>query len=279
MRAIVLLVVSLVAFLLGSGCVQGPVPSADENLSISVTIPPLAEMVEAIGGDHVRVTIILPPGADPHSYELTPSQLVAISDADVVVAAGSRLPFEDRLLESLTGIRPNLTVVNASEGIALLDNDPHYWLTPRNAKVMVDNIASALCAKDSSRCGTYTANRDAYRNRLDEADVRIRATLAQARINTFLVVHSAWRYFAVEYELTEIAIEEEGKEPSAARLAELVRIAREKGIRVVFVEPQFSTRTAETMAAQINGTVVRIDDLARNYVENLEQVATALKEA
>jgi len=279
MKARVLLVVSLVALLLGSGCVQGPVPSADENLSISVTIPPLAEMVEAIGGDHVRVTVILPPGADPHSYELTPSQLVAISDADVVVAAGSRLPFEDRLLESLTGIRPNLTVVNASEGIALLDNDPHYWLTPRNAKVMVDHIAFTLCAKDSSRCGTYTANRDAYRNRLDEADVRIRDTLAQARINTFLVVHSAWRYFAGEYGLTEIAIEEEGKEPSAARLAELVRIAREKGIRVVFVEPQFSTRTAETMAAQINGTVVRIDDLARNYEENLEQVATALREA
>jgi zinc transport system substrate-binding protein len=144
---------------------------------------------------------------------------------------------------------------------------------------MVNNTASALCAQDPPHCEGFQLNRDAYLERIDQADTEIRAILATARITTFLVVHPAWGYFAEEYGLTQLAIEEEGKEPSAAELAALVETVQEKGIRVVFVEPQFSTREAEILAAQINGRVEKLDPLARNFLENMVTVAHTLQEA
>jgi zinc transport system substrate-binding protein len=246
---------------------------------VAVGIPPLAEFAEAVGGDRVRVTVILPAGADPHTFEPTPQEVVDISKSDLILAVGSHLPFEDRLLQGLSGIQPTPTVVNLSEGIILIDQDPHDWLSLVNARSMVNITADAFCARDPEHCATYHTNRDVYLLKLQETDDRIRATLGRARTTTFLVVHPAWGYFAREYGLTQLAIEEEGKEPSAPELAQLVTTAREAGVRVVFVEPQFSTREAEILAVQINGSVEIIDPLARDYVDNLVHVAQVLQEA
>jgi len=205
--------------------------------------------------------------------------VVNVGRADLILAVGSGLPFENRLLQGLTGFQPAPTVVNLSEGIELIDQDPHDWLSITNAGIMVNNTADAFCARDPAHCRMYSANRDTYLTRLQGADIRIRATLAQARITTFLVVHPAWGYFAREYDLTQIAIEEEGKEPTASEVAALIETARNEGVRVVFVEPQFSTREADIFAAQLNGSVVSINPLDENYIDNLEQVAQALQEA
>jgi zinc transport system substrate-binding protein len=264
--------------MLACGCLQGPA-SPERNISVAVGIPPLAEFVEAVGGEEVQVQVLLPPGADPHTYEPTPAELAQLSRVDLIIAVGSHLPFEDRLLQRFNGTRTGPVVVNASEGIELRDQDPHDWLSLSNARRMVNNTASALCAQDPPHCEGFQLNRDAYLERIDQADTEIRAILATARITTFLVVHPAWGYFAEEYGLTQLAIEEEGKEPSAAELAALVETVQEKGIRVVFVEPQFSTREAEILAAQINGRVEKLDPLARNFLENMVTVAHTLQEA
>ena len=279
MKSALMLYFCVVIILLGTGCVQESAPEGEGKITVAVGIPPLAEFVEAVGGDRVQVTVILPPGANPHAYEPTPAQIVEITKADLVIAVGSHLPFEDQILTRLSELRPRQMVVNASESIVLIDQDPHDWLTPANARVMVNTITTALCTKEPSHCESFLSNRDAYQKGLDETDIEIRNTLSTARVTTFLVVHSAWQYFAREYGMTEIAIEEEGKEPSASRLAQLVETARDEDIRVVFVEPQFSTREAEILAQQINGTVVRLNDLARDYRANLERVARALSEA
>jgi zinc transport system substrate-binding protein len=278
LRALFLSCLCIAGLLLGAGCVGGE-QAASSNLSVAVGIPPLEEFARAVGGDQVRVSVILPPGADPHTFEPTPQQIVNVSRVHLILAVGSGLPFEDRLLQGLTGFQPAPKVVNLSEGIELIDQDPHDWLSVTNARKMVNSTTDAFCAQDPVHCGTFSANRDIYLFRLQEADARIRATLAQARITSFLVVHPAWGYFAREYGLTEIAIEKEGKEPTASEVAQLIETARSEGIRVVFVEPQFSTREADILAAQLNGTVTVIDPLAQNYIDNLEQVAKALQEA
>jgi zinc transport system substrate-binding protein len=279
MRVFLLCCLCGIALVLSTGCVNSSQYSGSGNLSVAVGIPPLAEFAQAVGGDQVRVTVILPAGADPHTFEPTPQEVVEISRADLILAVGSHLPFEDRLLEGFTGLQPAPAVVNLSEGITIMDRDPHDWLSIPNARTMVNTTAEAFCAKDPAHCGIFLANRDAYLSGLQEADNHIRATLAEARITTFLVVHPAWGYFAREYSLTELAIEEEGKEPSASELAAIVQTAQAIGVRVVFVEPQFSTREADILAAQINGSVEVLDPLAGDYVANLERVAHALQEA
>lgn len=279
MRAILSVCLCSVVLLLTAGCIGSPQYNGSGNLSVAVGIPPLAEFAEVVGGDQVRVTVILPAGADPHTFEPTPREVVDISRADLILAVGSHLPFEDRLLQGLTGIQSAPTVVNLSEGVTPIDQDPHDWLSLVNARSMVNITTDAFCAKDRAHCGAYSINRDAYLSKLQGADDRIRGTLAQARITTFLVVHPAWGYFAREYGLTELAIEEEGKEPSPSELARLVQIARDAGVRVVFAEPQFSRREADTFAAQINGRVETIDPLAKDYVDNLVRVAQLLQEA
>jgi zinc transport system substrate-binding protein len=244
-----------------------------------VGIPPLKEFAKAVGGDRVQVTVILPAGADPHTFDIPPKEVVDISQADLILAVGSHLPFEDRLLQGFSGLQPAPTIVNLSEGISLIDQDPHDWLSLANARQMVNTTARAYCARDPAHCDLYLTNRDRYLSRLQEADDRIRATLAGARITTFLVVHPAWGYFAREYGLTELAIEKEGKEPSASELAGLVETARLTGVQVVFVEPQFSRREADILAAQIHGRVEILDPLAADYLDNLERVAEALRDA
>jgi zinc transport system substrate-binding protein len=264
--------------LLGAGCIGGQ-PQESGNFSVAAGIPPLGEFARAVGGDLVQVSVILPPGADPHTYEPTPQQIVNVSSADLILAVGSGLPFEERLLQGLSGFQTAPPVINLSAGITLIDQDPHDWLSIPNARKMVNHTTDAFCARDPPHCALFSANRDAYLARLQEADGHIRADLDQARITTFLVVHPAWEYFARDYNLTQIAIEQEGKEPSAQDIARLIQTAREAGVRVVFVEPQFSKREAEILAAQINGTVETIDPLAGDYVDNLERVARALQEA
>jgi zinc transport system substrate-binding protein len=280
MKFLVLCSLCVAALLLATGCTTNPPQySGSGNLSVAVGIPPFEEFVNAVGGDQVRVTVILPPGADPHTFEPPPQDVVDISRADLILAVGSHLPFEDRLLQGFTGLQPAATVVNLSEGITFVDRDPHVWLSLANARLMVNTTAEAFCTKDPAHCDTFLVNRDAYLSRLRDADERIRETLNGTRITTFLVVHPAWGYFARECGLTELAIAEEGKEPSASELAALVEVARNTGVRVVFVEPQFSRREADILAAQINGRVETIDPLARDYIDNLERVAEALRDA
>ncbi len=280
MKALLLCCAGAIALLLVCGCTGNPPPNTGNGtLKVAVGIPPLAEFAEAVGGDQVQVTVILPAGADPHTFEPTPQEVVEIGGADLILSVGSHLPFEDRLVQGFTGLQHPPVVVNLSEDIVLIDRDPHDWLSPANARKMVNATTEALCSKDPAHCGVFQVHRNTYLSRLQEADGEIRATLSGARLRTFLVVHPAWGYFAREYDLTELAIQEEGKEPSAPELALLIQKARELGIRVVFVEPQFSSREADILAAQINGRVEEIDPLAGDYIDNLEQVALRLKDA
>ncbi len=261
-------------FLVFSGCIAEP--EQGETILIAVSIPPLATFAEQVGGDRVDVRILLPPGADPHTYEPAPRDLVEISKADLLVIAGSGLAFERRLIERWTDLQFDLPQVNASRGIAISDQDPHVWLSPPNARRMVENIRDALCTQDPAHCDAYTHAAEQYTINLTELDRSLRSRLDMSPRKQFIVVHPAWGYFAREYGCTQLAIEEEGKEASATHLADLIETARREGIRVVIVEPQFRSREAEVLAQAIQGTVIQIDPLSRDYQTALNQMAEAV---
>jgi zinc transport system substrate-binding protein len=143
---------------------------------------------------------------------------------------------------------------------------------------MVGSVRDALIAKDPQREKMYRKNAEAYIKELSKLDAEIKEKLARKQNRIFMVFHPSWGYFARDYDLKEISIEIEGKEPTIAGLKKVIDKAKETGVKEIFASPQFSQRSAEVVAKEINGRVVSVDPLSKNYVENLKYIADILKE-
>jgi len=151
--------------------------------------------------------------------------------------------------------------------------DPHIWLSPQRVKIQAQNIYQGLVQLDPANQAEYKQNLEQFIAEIDQLDQEIRKNLAPIQNRQFIVFHPAWGYFAKDYDLEQIPIEVGGQEPSAAELAELVKKTQTEGIKVIFAQYQFSARTAETIAREIDGEVKFIDPLAANWSENLLQVS------
>jgi len=268
-------------------CCAGQHPPEKESLSVMVTIPPLAEFVEKVGGSAVQVKIMVPPGASPHTYEPTPGQLKEVSEAALYVKVGSGIEFELTWLDDLLAMNPSMQVVDCSQGIQLISSgpsdspDPHIWLSPRNAQIMVQTIYEGLLSVDenSEHEASFTANRDAYITELQGLDDELSRVFAAVTPKKIMVLHPAWTYFCKEYGLQQIPIEREGKEPTAQGLTELIEQARTWGITVIVAAPEMNTEPAEIIAREIGGRVVLVSPLEKSYCDMLYTFAHAFTEA
>ena len=250
-----------------------------EKISVVVTIPPQAEFVKRIGGERVEVSSMVPQGANPHTYEPTPSQLMNVSKAEMYVKMGSGIEFEIAWMDKIASMNRNMLIVDCSNGIELLEEDgktdPHIWLSPKNAKIIVENICKGLIQIDPANKTYYERNKEAYLNELDALDKEISQILSNHK--KFIVYHPAWSYFAKDYGLEQISVEEGGKEPSPEHITRIIEEARRNNIKTVFASPQFKEK-AEVIAREIGGRVVEIDPLAENYIENIRNFAKAIAE-
>ncbi|ADE36889.1 metal ABC transporter solute-binding protein, Zn/Mn family [Methanohalophilus mahii] len=276
-----------------SGCMEENDADAggQEKITVAVSVLPQAEFVEKVGGDRVEVVVMIPPGASPHSYEPRPSQLTELSNAEMYAMVGSGIPMEDSMMSKLADLNPDMLVVDCSDGIDFLkeehdhthendhmDLDPHIWTSPDNAKIMVENIYSGLVEIDPENQETYSKNKNTYISELDALDEQIKKNIEGKEGSSFMVYHPAWGYFAERYDLNMVPIETEGKEASARQLSEIITFAKQENITVIFVQAQFSTQSAEAVAEEIDGKVVKVDPLARNYTENMYKVSEAFRE-
>jgi zinc transport system substrate-binding protein len=267
-------------------------PRQTDRIGVVVSILPQAGFVEKVGGDRVEVTVMIPPGASPHTYEPKPSQLAALSRAGMYAAVGSGIEFELAWMDKLRDINPDMLVVDCSRGVELRAMteeeaaaeeeehegehgmmDPHIWTSPVNAQAMVRNICDGLVEVDPGNRSYYESNRDAYLQELTRLDTEIRERLSGLNNRTIMVYHPAFGYFAREYNLTMLLVEKEGKEPTPAGLTRLIEQAKEHNIKVVFAEPQFNPRSAEVIAGAIDGRVIFVDPLLKDYIENLRTIA------
>lgn len=157
--------------------------------------------------------------------------------------------------------------------------DPHTWLNPRLVKVQARTITDALTQADPAGKAVYAKNLAAFLKDLDALDGKLTKALAPVKGKTFLVFHPSWGYFADAYGLEQEPVEIEGKDPSARQLARIIEQAKEEGVRVIFVQPQFSQRSAKRIADAIDGAVLPIDPLARDYLANMEAVARTVSAA
>lgn len=265
-----------------AGC-TGTGRDEDGKIVVAVTIPPEQEFVERVGGDHVRVVLLVPPGADPHTYEPPPGVLADVAKADIYAAVGSGIEFELAWKDKIAALNPEMLVVDCSRGVDPISagegdhagTDPHIWVSPRNAKIMVENIRDGLVEVDPENAADYRRNADAYLQELDALDAEIAGAIAGSGVTKVMVYHSSWAYLARDYGLVEIAIEEEGKEPSPQRIEHLITQAKEEKIGVIFASPEHSTRSAEVVADEIGGTVVEISPLEKDYLANMHRVGSA----
>ncbi|MFQ6122272.1 MAG: metal ABC transporter solute-binding protein, Zn/Mn family [Dehalococcoidales bacterium] len=278
-------VISLVLVLSASTLSCGTREEAGEKVGVVVTILPQVEFVESVGGERVEVSVMVPPGASPHTYEPSPSQMAALSKAEMYAKVGTAVEFELVWMDRLIAINKEMLVVDCSKGVQLIEMvgepedeheheamDPHIWMSPLNVKIMVHNIYEGLVQVDPDNKTYYEQNRDAYLWELSKLDQDIRDGLSGMTNRTFMVYHPAFGYFAKEYNLAMLPIEVEGKEPTASSIAHLIEQAKKHDIKVIFASPQFNPQSAEVIAKAIGGRVVFIDSLAKDYILNMRQL-------
>ena len=270
------------------GC-SGPSSPADERLSVTVSIPPQRFFVQRIAGDRVRVSVMVGAGESPATYEPKPSQLRGLSESAVYVRIG--VPFEDAWMARLAPMMADGEIVHVADGQAMLtisashgDHhhehgvDPHTWLSPRLAAEQAEVVCETLCRLDPAAAGAYRATLAVLVGEIQGLDEELAGRLSAVKGGRFLVFHPSWGYFAHEYGLEQVPIEVGGQEPSAQELAALVRRAEEMDIRVVFVQPEFDTSKAETVAGALGGGIVRVSPLAEDWIENLRGMGRSLEE-
>jgi zinc transport system substrate-binding protein len=263
-----------------------PSAHATAPLGVFVSVLPLRTIVEKIGEGHVHVRAMVQPGQSPHSFEPTPRQVGELAGAALYVRTG--MPFEDIWMARFRAANPRMRVLDARAGIPLrrlvdedgrTRTDPHIWTSPLLAKVIARNVRDALDSLDPAHRRDYDRNCEALVAQLSSLDREIHVTLRHIRSRSFMVYHPAWGYFAEAYDLTQIAVQQEGKEPGAKALAGLIEQARRDGIKVIFVQPELSPRAAEQVARAIGARVETADPLAPNYIDNLRRFARLIAES
>jgi zinc transport system substrate-binding protein len=260
---------------------------ATGDIPVFVSIVPQKYFVEKIGGDLVKVSIMVKPGASPATFEPKPGQMVALSMSRIYYGIG--VPFEKAWLKKIVAANPALLVVHTESGIEKAPmrpdqsegiKDPHVWLSPPLVMVQARNILNALLKVDPKNASTYESNYRKFIVELVDLDAELRGVFSgKEKKIKFMVFHPAWGYFARTYGLKMIPVESEGKDPKPAALRRLIEKAREHGINVVFVQPEFSTKSAGTIAKAIGGQVVFANPLAADWANNLKQVAMKFKAA
>jgi zinc transport system substrate-binding protein len=263
---------------------------ATERPLVMVSIPPQKYLVEALAGDSVEVEVLLPGGSSPATYEPTPRQLVSLDRARLYLQIG--VPFEGPLIEKAAGLMPDLRIVDCRAGVKLVPVaegghshgaehlDPHIWLDPRRMVIIATTTAGAIRALDPSTAPAIDRNLETLRKALGDVDKRVASLLKPFEGSEVLVFHPAYGYFTRRYGLRQVAVEEEGKAPSARRLASIIQSVGGRGVPAIFVQPQFSTAAAQRVADALGCELMELDPLAEDWPANMEtmaiRIATAL---
>jgi len=262
------LIIYLFLFFTFTGCNKEE-SKPDGKINITVSIVTYADFVKNIGGDKVKINTMIPANSNPHDYEPIPSQITDLAKSSLYFRIGARFTFEDVLLEKINGIKNNLTVIDCSEGIQIINKDPHVWLGINEAKIIAENIYEGLKKYSPNDSLYFKQNYLAYVQKLTDADIKLKESFAKLSNRYILVYHPAWTYFFKDYNLNQIGIEKNGKEPNAQDLKEIIQFAKDKKVTTIFVEPQFNKDAAESIAKQLNAKVDVINNLPENYLQNL----------
>ena len=248
----------------------------DNANKITVSIEPLRYLTEQIVGDRFEVVTMVPKGSSPETYEPTARQMADLSESILYIKVGE-LGFERTWMPRLTSNAPHITVVNSSEGITShIGDDPHSWMSARNAIIMAHNIYEAVKRIDVKDSVFFRQRLDSLCNVIHATDKYIRQTTAQAQCKSFIIYHPALTYFASDYGLEQLALEEHGREPSAAELEQIISTARAKGVKTMFIQREFANRNVDIITNTIGARKVEINPLGYDWNKEMRRIAAEM---
>ena len=266
--------------------------SEKRQLKVLASFYPLYEFTKIVGGERIDVSIIIPPGIEPHEWEPTIKDLQKMQSADMIVING--VDFEPWITK-LVSVNHDILILDTSNGIPLLEkdkhvfnnkiqNDPHIWLDPVLAKKQIQNIANGLIKIDPQNADYYQENANAYTTKLILLDNKIRNDLSVCLKKDFLAFHDAFSYFAKEYDLNQNTIIgiNPSEEPTAVTLQQIVQKAQNLDLNVIFTEEAVNPRVSEIIADEIGAKVlilspIEIYEKNSDYIKRMEQNLSNLK--
>ena len=256
-----------------------------EPIPIFVSIIPQKYFVERIGGNDVTVEVMVKPGESPATFNPNPKKMSRLANSKLYFSIG--VPFERIWVSRLKAIQPDLKFISLNHNLSSKiesghsqnKQDPHIWLSPLLAKKMVTEIEAALSKAKPERAEIFKINNIALAQELDILDQEIRDIIATAKSRNFMVFHPAWSYFAETYDLKQVAIEHQGKEPGPRALQKIINTGKKLNIKTIFVQRQFGLSVAKNVSQIIGANVEEIDPLAENYFENMRKIAKAISGA
>ncbi len=295
-------VLKIIFLVLLTGAVTGcggaeEAPGGAGRPSVFVSIEPLRYFAATIGGDLVDVHVLVARGQSPATYEPTARQLTELAESELLFVVG--VPMEEQLVPRIRRSFPGVTVVDTRTGLELeqLDGgvspagnrrhgnkhshsefDPHIWLDPLRARKMAHNVYEALKGMAPAHETDFFRNYRELDRELDSLQTDIAAMLAPVKGKEIIVFHPAYGYFARAFGLEQVAIEAGGITPGSRHLADIIDLARARGVKAIFVQPQFSSTTAAAVAAAVGAKVVTLDPLAADYPANMRRMAGDIRD-
>ena len=257
---------------------------------VAVTILPLQYFAERIAGDKYEIICMVPSGSSPESYDPVPSQLIDLSNSEAYFRLGY-IGFEMAWMNKLEEMNPTMKVFDTSSGISLIQSehdcsyhahghengiDPHTWCSPKSAKIIAENICKAFIQLDSQHESFYSNNLQTLLSDIHQTDSLLQAIFEKSDRKSFLIYHPTLTYLARDYGLTQIAIEQDGKEPSPAQLRALIDRAKKEDIRLVFIQKEFDERNARLIAKETGCKLIRINPLSYDWITETKNSAMAI---
>lgn len=257
--------------------------------NVIVSILPQKTFVEKIAKDKINLDLMVSTGSSPHSYEPKASQMKAISNADIYFSIG--VEFEHVWLKKFSSQNQKMKIIDLSDGITKIQmqehehgdhvheagDDPHIWASPKNVKIMALKIYDSLQTIDPQNREFYKSNLDAFLTEIKQTDDQIKEILKDVEPKSkFMVFHPSWGYFAQEYNLVQLAIEVEGKEPKPKDLMNIIHEVKEEKIKTIIAQMEFSDKSAKLIAKEANVAVVKLSTLSEDWSQNLIKMATTV---
>lgn len=248
---------------------------------VTVTIEPYKYFVESIAGDKVSVQTLVPQGSNPETYEPTARQMMQLSESAVYIKVGN-LGFERSWMQRIKDNAPNTVITDSSKGVKIKKsddghNDPHVWMSVKNARIIAKNIYEALLSV-SREDSIYLKNRyTTFADKLDLLDKMMDGKLKSAKKRPFLIYHPMLTYLSDDYGLTQISLEQEGSEPSASQLKDIIAKAKSKRVQVILVQKEFNNRNVEVVAKSLGITVRKINPLGYDWYQNMIDISEQLR--
>lgn len=297
MKKIFMMLIVLLAL---TGCSDDELADDDGKITVAAGVPPIKGFIDAITQGDMEVVTMIPPGNSPTNYQPSPKELQKFSDAKVYFAMG--VPAENsNIIPKAKDLNENIEIVNLAKGVSEVypmrnfsededhsheededhdheGEDPHIWLSPKRVIEMIDIIRDKLIEISPENEETYKENAENYKDELSTIDDSIKETLKGVKNQSFIIYHPSFGYFADDYGLNMIAIEESGKEASAKRITEVIDFAKDNNIKFVFYQGEFSSTQAETIAKEIDGEAIKVNPLSEEYIENMKNISEKFKE-